>query len=70
MPARIIPFRSPDPFASLLSKRHAEEARERLAEVAEPEDRDRTKPLAYHSAVWAWFGGPHRDDPTPGGSAA
>lgn len=70
MPARILTFRSPDPFTSLLSRRHAEEARERLAEVAEPEDRDRSKPLAYHSRVWAWIGGPGHDDFNPGGSAA
>lgn len=70
MPARIIPFRSPDPFTARLSLRHAAEASERMAEVEEPEDRDRSKPLGYHSRAWAWIGGPRHDDFNPGGSAA
>lgn len=70
MPARILPFRSGDPFAAHLSERRAEEARALQTRQPEPTDRDHSRPYSFRGGVWAWFGGPHGDDFNPGGSAA
>lgn len=72
MPARILPYRRADqPFTTLLSKRHAEEARAMQATPAsEPSERDHSRPYGFRGGVWAWIGGPHGDDFNPGGSAA
>lgn len=70
MPARILPFRSPDPFAAHLSERRAEEARALQTRQPEPTDRDHSHPYSFWGSGWAWFERPHDDDFNPGGSAA